>query len=212
MNLFDSAVSPFDATKKITGLMVGIVARNDDEEGLGRVKVRIPRLSDDEEFYWARVATFMSGNNMGAVFIPEVDDEVLVLFENGDITRPFVIGSLHNGSDAPPYDGEGGDNNKRVIKSRSGHIIRFDDTSGSEKIEIIDQSESNKIIIDSGENKITIESAGDLEIKATNGSILLDGQEITIRSSGAMSIESGDDLTVDATGNLDMTGTEINLN
>lgn len=212
MTLFDPTINPFDTPKKITGLMVGIVAKNNDEEGLGRVKVRIPRLSDEEEFYWARVSTFMSGNNMGAVFIPEVDDEVLILFENGDINRPFVIGSLHNGTDIPPYDGEGGENNKRIIKSRSGHIIQLDDTSGSEKIEIIDQSTNNKIIIDSGENKITIESAGNLEIKATDGEIIIDGREITIKSSEAMSIESGDDMTVDSSGNLDMTGNEINLN
>lgn len=123
---------------KIYGVVVGIVTNNKDPDSLGRVKVKIPRISGEDESNWARVISFMAGKDYGAFYLPEVDDEVLVSFEHGDINIPYVIGSLWNGKDKPPLTNEDGKNNLRVIKSRSGHIIRLDDTDGQEKIEIVE--------------------------------------------------------------------------
>ena len=79
---------------RITGVVIGIVTNNNDPDRLGRVKVRFPWLSGSTESHWARVATPMAGNGRGLYFLPEVDDEVLVLFERGDVRFPFVIGAL----------------------------------------------------------------------------------------------------------------------
>ena len=126
---------------RVYGAVVGVVTSIDDPNKLGRVKVRFPWLKDDIESTWARIVSFMAGPQRGSVFRPEVGDEVLLVFEHGDMRFPYVIGGLWNGLDAmPPQRGADADNNIRLIKSRSGHMILFDDTAGSEKITVIDKN------------------------------------------------------------------------
>ena len=182
---------------KIFGVVVGIVTDNkDDPEKLARIKVLMPQISGEEKSNWARVATFMTGKNgMGSFFLPENEDEVLVAFENGDINRPFIIGSLWNGKDKPPLTNEDGENNIRMIKSRSGHIIRLDDKDGEEKIEIVDKSEKNTIVIDTKDNKISIVSEADIEISAPNGTVTIEGKDIEIKSEASTKIE-GEDIEI----------------
>lgn len=194
------------------GIYVGVVMMNNDPEGLGRVKVRIPRFSDVEPTNWARVVTFMGGMNRGAVFIPEVEDEVLVMFENGDIMNPYVIGALHNGQDVAPYANQDGGNNLRTIKSRSGHQITMDDTPGAERIELVDKTMTNRIMIDAATNAITITSTGNMDLNAPSGKITLTGTDITLMASGKIEMTSGADYSVKASGNVDVKGTQINLN
>jgi len=108
------------------------VTNNKDEEGLGRVKVTFAWLAENDESNWARIATMMAGNDRGSYFLPEVGDEVLIAFEQGSIsTFLHVIGSLWNGKDKVHETNSDGKNNLRVIKSRSGHKIIFDDTKGT---------------------------------------------------------------------------------
>ena len=84
---------------------------------------------------WARLATLMGGANRGSWFIPEHGDEVLVAFEGGDPRRPYVLGGLWNGSDAPPETMDGAGNNyKKVLKTRNGVKVTLDDTDGSEQL------------------------------------------------------------------------------
>ena len=115
------------AANLLYGVMVGVVTNNQDPEGLGRVKVRFPWLSNEDESGWARIAAPMAGKERGMYFLPEVEDEVLVGFEHGDVRFPYVLGALWNGQDAPPAKNDDGKNNLRVIKSRSGHLIRLND-------------------------------------------------------------------------------------
>lgn len=201
--------------QRVYGVVIGIITSNQDEEELGRVKVKFPWRGEDEEdegkseSYWARISSLMAGGDRGMVFYPEVDDEVLVAFEHGEINHPYVIGALWNGTDKPPETNSDGKNNIRKIKSRSGHEIIFnDEESGenmeihsksghtvllddsSEKIEITDKTGSNFIVINSGDNSITIESTGKLSIKSA---------EVSIESSGMMNIKSGGNLTIEGT-------------
>ncbi len=196
----------------VGGVVTGVVTDINDPDKKGRVKVTIPRFSDTEESNWARVVTFMAGNDRGAVFLPEVGDEVLLAFELGDPGTPYIIGALHNGQDTAPYDNGDGSNNIRTIKSRSGHIIRFDDTDGAEKIEIMDKNEENLITIDSASESITLESKTKIELKSPDGEIILDAKEITINTSENLTVEAGGDVGVEASGNMDLQGSEINLN
>ncbi len=197
---------------KIYGVVVGIVTNNKDPDSLGRVKVKIPRISGEDESNWARVISFMAGKERGAFYLPEVDDEVLVAFEYGDINIPYVIGSLWNGKDKPPITNDDGKNNFRIIKSRSGHIIRLDDTDGKEKIEIVDKTEKNMIVIDSKENKISIKSEKDIEISAPNGKVTIEATDIEAKSSASTKIEASSSMDLKASGTMTVKGATVNIN
>jgi phage protein D len=87
------------------GVVVALVTDVSDPEGLGRVKVSFPWLSDDFVSGWARTVQAGAGKNRGAMVLPEVGDEVLVVFEQGDVRRPYVLGGLWNGVDTPATAG-----------------------------------------------------------------------------------------------------------
>lgn len=140
----------------VFGPVIGVVSNIADPNRLGRVKVRYPWLKDSES-PWARVVSFMAGSNRGAVFRPEVEDEVLVLFDHGDMRFPYVLGGLWNGKDKMPEErGSDGGNAVRLIKSRSGHQILFDDTAGAEKVTVIDKAGNSIELTSSG---VVIKSA-----------------------------------------------------
>lgn len=212
--LFDILMSEDQraANSRIHGVVVGVVTNNQDPEGMGRVKVKFPWLSGQDESHWARVAAPMAGKERGFYFLPEVEDEVLVAFEHGDARFPYVIGALWNGKDAPPAKNDDGKNNIRVIKSRSGHIIRLTDEDGKEKIEIIDKSEKNSIVLDTAKNTMTITSEKDIVFSASKGTIKLDGQKIEIKSSADTKIESGAGMDVKASAAMNIKGQAVNIN
>lgn len=197
---------------RISGVAVGVVTNNQDPDKLGRVKVRFPWLSDEDESQWARIAAPMAGKERGIYFLPEVDDEVLVAFEHGDIRFPYVVGALWNGKDAPPAANDDGKNNIRLIKSRSGHVVKLNDEDGKETIEIIDKSEKNSIVIDTAKNTITITSDKDITLKAANGTITLDAKEVKTKSSAKSTIEAGSGMDVKASGTLNIKGATVNIN
>ena len=210
MSILDVLRGEEQSVRRIDGVTGGIVTNNQDPEGLGRVKIKFPWLSDDNETDWVRIATLMTGGERGSFFLPEVGDEVLVAFEHGDINHPVVIGALWNGVDKPPEANSDGRNNIRKIKSRSGHEIIFndddtamqekieihtnsghkivlDDSVGQEKIEIVDKTGNNKIVIDSVQNSMNIESALQLKIKATI---------VEIEATASLSLKSNPVLTI----------------
>lgn len=208
MSILDALSTGDQEVGRINGVVAGIVTNNRDDRNMGRVKIKFPWLSDENETDWVRIATLMAGNDRGSFFLPEVGDEVLVAFEHGDIDHPFVIGALWNGTDKPPEINSDGKNNIRKIKSRSGHEIilndeqmkesvviqtkgnhqiKLDDSAGQEKIEIIDKTGNNKIIFDSMQNLISVESSMQLKIKS---------QMIEIEAGGMMTIKAGAVLTL----------------
>jgi uncharacterized protein involved in type VI secretion and phage assembly len=200
------------AADRIYGVVVGLVTNNQDPDGVGRVKVRFPWLSDQDESYWARIAAPMAGKDRGVYLLPEVDDEVLVAFEHGDIRRPYVVGALWNSKDTPPASNSDGKNNIRIIKSRSGHVVKLNDEDGKETIEIIDKSTKNSIVIDTAANSITITSDKDITLKAANGTITLDAQKVAVKSSADSKIEAGAGMDVKASGTMNIKGATVNIN
>ena len=92
---------PRDSGNPINGVAVAIVRENLDPSGLARIKVSFPWYSRPEDSFWARLATPMTGKNYGTYFLPEVNDEVLVAFERGDIRASYVVGGLWNLSSPP---------------------------------------------------------------------------------------------------------------
>jgi uncharacterized protein involved in type VI secretion and phage assembly len=196
---------------KIFGVVAGIVINNKDPDKLGRVKVKIPRISGEEESNWARIVTFMGGKERGAFFLPEVDDEVIVAFEYGDINMPYIIGSLWNGKDKPPEQNSNGKNDIRVIKSRSGHIIKLDDTENNEKIEIVDKTGKNKMIIDTKNNKISINSDKDIELSAPNGKVIINARDVEFSSTASTKIKASSDMDLKASGSMKLDGATADL-
>ena len=199
-------------TSRINGVVVGVVTNNQDPDGMGRIKVKFPWLSDADESFWARVAVPMAGKDRGFYFLPEVDDEVLIAFEHGDPRFPYVLGALWNGKDAPPAKNDDGKNNVRVIKSRSGHVIRLTDEDGKEKIEIIDKSKKNSVVVDTAKNTITITTDKDIVFSASKGTIKLDAQKIEMKSSADTKIESGAGMDVKASAAMNIKGQAVNIN
>lgn len=197
---------------KIYGVVIGIVTNNKDPEGHGRVKVKFPWLSDEDESNWARVVSPMAGNDMGIFFLPEIDDEVLVGFQYGDINMPYVLGSLWNGKDVPPKKNYDGKNNIRMIKSRSGHVIIFDDTDGDEKIEIIDKTEKNVITIDTKTNTLSLESDSNIEISAPNGKVTINAMDLEVTASASAKITASSGMDLESSGTMNIKGTMVNIN
>ncbi|ETX05496.1 MAG: hypothetical protein ETSY2_22635, partial [Candidatus Entotheonella gemina] len=110
MDLLTQLLAPNEQANRVYGMVVAGVTNNQDPEGLGRVKVKFPWLSDRDESHWARIAMPMAGPERGFYFLPEVDDEVLVAFEHGLIEWPYVLGALWNGKDTPPESNGDGEN------------------------------------------------------------------------------------------------------
>jgi uncharacterized protein involved in type VI secretion and phage assembly len=179
------------------GIVIGIVADLDDPEQLGRVRVRFPHLND-ELSDWARLATPMGGKDRGLFLRPEKEDEVLVAHEQGDPRRTYVVGGVWSKVDPPPADdGKKVDNNWRFFRSRSGHLMKFDDTSGAERIEIVGKGDAHKLVIDVSGKKIEIScSSGDVAVSAPAGKISLEGKEVAIKASTTVSIEATGSMTI----------------
>jgi uncharacterized protein involved in type VI secretion and phage assembly len=215
LNLVDALDnSEKQESQRIYGVVIGIVTNNQDPDELGRVKVSFPWRGDDNESHWARIASPMAGNQRGMVFLPEVNDEVLVAFENGNIDYPYILGALWNGKDSPPETNSDGKNNIRKIKSRSGHELIFNDDNGKEKIEIISKGGSKISIDDStGSEKIEIADG------KGSGKIVIDAQSISIESTmqlkikGKMvEIEADSMMTIKAGGIMTIKGSLVKIN
>lgn len=156
------------------GIHSGIVVDVKDPEGQGRVKVAMPwseRPGAARYETWARLSVPMAGNNRGLWFIPDVDDEVVVAFEGGDVHRPIVIGSLWNGRDAPPEAMDAaGSNDRKVIRSRSGVTVTLDDRAGAERFEVRTPG-GQKLVLKDGPGAVTIEDSNGNAIEVTTGGI-----------------------------------------
>jgi uncharacterized protein involved in type VI secretion and phage assembly len=188
-----------------TNIVIGTVASLDDPDKLGRVRVKLPYLKN-ELSDWARLVSLMAGGGRGTFFRPEVGDEVLVAFEHGDPRRPYVLGALWSSQDQPPADdGRQTQNNWRQIRSRSGHVIKLDDTKGAERIELIDKDGDRKVVIDSAGKKIQVVcQSGDVEVTAPSGSVTVNAQSITLKASSSIDVQAGSTLT--------LKGATVNIN
>ena len=194
--------------KRYYGVAIGVVTNNKDPESLGRVRLQFPWMSPSLESQWARVATLMAGNDRGTYFLPEVGDEVLVSFHHGDIAQPYVIGALWNSKDKPPEKNADGKNNTRIIKSKSGHQIIFNDEQGSERVELTTKS-GNKVILDDSAGKEKLE----IKDKTDRNSIIIDAVQnsICISSMTKVSIQA-QMIEIKAGSTLNLQGGIVKIN
>ncbi|GIU75324.1 MAG: hypothetical protein KatS3mg004_2411 [Bryobacteraceae bacterium] len=150
------------------GVCVARVLDNVDPKDAARIRVQFP-WEDNNESHWAPVVTPHAGAGRGIYFIPEIGDEVLVAFEQGDPNRPIVLGSLWNGNDQPPNDGlhgdEQGNNDIKRIVTKSGNRIVMDDIDGKETI-VVATPEHIRVSMFEGDQTLLIHSDGDINIHA----------------------------------------------
>lgn len=219
----------------VNGLMIGIVTNNDDPDDLGRVKLKFPSLSDDDESNWARIVSPGGGAKRGTHVLPEVNDEVLVGFEQGDIHYPYVFGGLWNGQDSAPIPSSSAVKNgkvvTRVFKTRLGHTMTYTDpeaggtpeislrSAGKNEITLTDDRTSPSIKVKTPNNtEITVSDGpqAGITLKDRNGNkIHIDstGQTIKIEAMARLELKAQGGITIDGgAGPVTIRGVMINLN
>ncbi|MDQ3953138.1 MAG: VgrG-related protein [Actinomycetota bacterium] len=193
----------------VEGVVPAVVTNVRDPSKLGRVKVSFPWLSSSNETHWARVAQPWVGPDYGAVFLPEVNDEVLIAFEQGDFARPYVVGGLYNGRDKPKtgavplVDDASGTINVRRMETRKHHAVEIVDKFGSEGVFVktgdgkhaLELDVANTKISVSSQGKVTITGTGGVEITSPTGNVDIKGGQVSIQ---------GNAVTLDARGPLNL--------
>ena len=189
---------------RFPGVVIGIVIDNCDPDEMHRVKVKFPvESSDMPESSWCRIVTPMAGKQMGWVSLPEVDDEVVLGFAYRSGV-PYVLGALFNGEDTPPYANDDGNNDLRVFQSRSGHRLTFDDTDGSERVELIGHNEEVTVILDSSGKEASGYAGEDVIFEAAS-TLSLKCADFVVEASASVDISasSSADVTGSASGEID---------
>ncbi|MGC9503801.1 VgrG-related protein [Baaleninema sp.] len=177
--------------------LVGIVTNNQDPDGLGRVKVKFPSLTEDHESQWARVVSVGAGKQRGLDCLPEVDDEVLVAFEHGDVHRPYVLGGLWNGQDAPPEDVSDtvvdGKVRLRTLRTTSGHQLQFveEDKNGSKAGVHLTTTGGHEIHLNDSDTVVEIKTSGGHRVTLDDGD-----KRITLKSSQSITLDAPGEITL----------------
>jgi uncharacterized protein involved in type VI secretion and phage assembly len=160
-----------------------------DEEGLNRVQVRLygfDGVDRQDAPLWARVAVPFAGSNRGAFMLPDVGDEVLISFINGDARFPVVVGGLWNGRDAAPetLGGDGAAIDRWTIVGKNGtRIAIVEESSGREKIELSTPGGVTGLFTDEGGGKIKLEAAGSTVTIDPSGIKLDTPSKVTVNAS-----------------------------
>jgi uncharacterized protein involved in type VI secretion and phage assembly len=174
--------------RKYFGLYVATVSANDDPEKLGRVKLHFPWFDGGvTESSWCRMAQIYAGGGYGAVLVPEVGDEVLIGFDQGDMRTPLVLGGLYNGQDKPPVE-HSTSKDVKMLRTKAGHELSFDDSKGAERVRV-KTAGGQEIDLDDASSKITLKNG-------KGAQIVLDGPNLTITATllklAGTQIELGD--------------------
>ncbi len=208
-NRFEAITAEFDAYPNTninafpkSETQTAIVMDNLDPEGLGRVKVQFPwQKIVGEATPWIRIVSPHAGVDKGFHFIPELGEEVLVGFEGGNAERPYMMGSLYNGSEKPESWKTDG-NDIKAIRTRSGHTIEFNDTNGEEKINIYD-NEGSIITFDTKAKSLYITATENIEFTAKNIKMVVE-ENIDIQAKGNIDVASEGDMAVLSKGKTSM--------
>lgn len=202
--LYTAAASP-----RWPGAVTAIVTNTDDPNGWGRVKVKYPWLSEQEESYWARVAAVGAGPGCGFASVPAVDDEVVVIFQGGDFDRPIVVGGLWNGKDSVPGVVANAPRGEKPLvrswRSRTGHAITVYDNADN-KLELTTKS-GHLVLLDDAGKKITVKSAGGLEIVMDDNArkvIVTSNGEVEVAAASALTLKGANVKVEASSGNLEM--------
>jgi phage protein D len=213
--------------RRLSGVVVAQVSDVNDPQSQGRVKVHFPWLSDSYVSDWARTVQPGAGKDRGTMLVSEVGDEVLVVFELGDIRRPYVVGGLYNGVDTPKtgpidlVDSGSGEINRRSFVSRRGHRLDFLDQVGqTEGVTIRSGDDKLQLLLDATGTKLTVHSDGTVLVEAKQGvtvdaassTVELKGGNIKLTGQNGVTIDGGGGaVKVTAGSELSLTGVSAKL-
>lgn len=216
----------------IRGLQIGIVVQlENDPDGQDRVLVRIPVIDNDAEGIWTRVASLDAGNERGAFFRPEINDEVIVGFINDDPRDPVLLGMLNSSNKPAPITAQDANDEKGfttrskmhlsfndktktiVIDTPAGNSITIDEQS--QKIEIVDQNQNKLTMASSG---IKLESPLNIDIKAggvltlgAGASLAISGPSLSVKADADVSIQ-GAIAKLSSSGITEISGSLVKIN
>lgn len=157
------------------GIYPALVTDLVDEESLGRIEVRFPFLGDDGDRdvrAWATLCTPYADKDSGLEILPDPGSQVMVMFEAGNLRRPYIVGCVWNGKrhlPSPPKSA----NNIRVLHSRAGSRLEFDDDKAGPKVTVSTRS-GHEVVLDDGANEVTIRHATGCSIRLTATSVEVD--------------------------------------
>jgi phage protein D len=202
-------------------MLVGLVTNSEDPDKLGRVKVKFPTLTEAHESNWARVVGVGAGANRGFDCLPEVGDEVLVAFEHGDIHRPYVIGGVWNGTDAPPtlvtdsvVDGKV---RLRTFKTRVGHQLQFveEDKGAVKKGVYLNTIDGHNLQLDDSSKVISLTSTGDITVKTgtsgTANNLTINAANMTLDATTTITLKVGSNKVEITNTGIVISGTDVQI-
>lgn len=198
------------------GAAPAVVTDNNDPENMGRVKLKFPWYDDQVESWWARVAMPGAGPDRGFFVLPEVNDEVLVVFEHGDMNRPYVLGGLYSSTNAPPLKSsqavESGKVVDRMFKTTDGHVMQFTEKSGQKSILIKDSQDKMSVTMDGTNSKMQTKSQGQYVVEAQQAiTIKSASATVTIEATGDIKIKSNANITVESAAQLEVKGSMVTV-
>lgn len=191
----------------IKGLQTGIVKKvAKDPGGEYRVFVALPILQDDANGVWARLSGFYASNKFGAVFYPEINDEVIVGFMNDDPRYAVILGSVYS-KKLPPAFPPDEKNNKKAVTTRSDLQILFDD---QDKIIEITTPGKHSIRMDDKARSVTIKDGKGNTLSLSGSGVKLDSvSNLSITAKGNIAIDAGANLQLTAKANATMEGVQV---
>lgn len=197
VNIGTATTSAKTTALQLPGMLTGkVLSLEGDPSGGYRMLVDVPDLDSTGAGIWSRFASFYATAGKGALFLPEIDDEVLLGFEENDLAQPVVLGSLYSAAQAPPFPVED-DNHLKGILTRSGLKLTFDDenqqltlaTPANNTI-VLSDNDSSILISDQHGNQITMDATG-IKIKSCNDLELEAPGEIVVNAGVNVEIEAG---------------------
>jgi phage baseplate assembly protein gpV len=191
-----------------SGVARAIVVANVDPRATGRISVRFPGRDEPDAAHWARLVAPMAGPNRGFYFRPEVGDEVLVAFEDGDRRRPYVVGGLWSGEHPPPASTDAGA--LSVLRTRSGHTLSFDDGPGG--LVTLSLRDGKRVSIDDDGITVQDPAGNGMTIRTGAGGVSIHANGTLELKAGRISLDASGTVDVKAAGRLTLRGALVEIN
>jgi len=203
------------AQRQYYGKYRGFVVDNEDPEQRGRLKVRVPSVLGDQTLGWALPCLPFGGlANQGLFMVPEIDSQIWVEFEEGNLERPIWVGVFWQQGADVPEEAAKTPPTTRVLRTPSGHVLQFDDADGEEQFRLAHPSGAEMIIDPQGTVNLTDASGNSVVLDAASNALTISdasGNEIVMDSAGTTVSDSNGNKIVMAASGIDVKGAQIVL-